>query len=591
MLRYPKKWWVGTSVLLILVLVILGSQWDNPTNHSKNKFATRDSIEVVLKEMDARIAAPEKPLFSTIEGDWNYAKGLGTESLHSFELKRLDFSTTTRLPHRILEPNTALWYKKEIRFEKMVVWAVNADDGCQVFLNDKQVKQYRPGGYFLMPISEKPVTVYIRVLNNAMKGGLRAIHEMEKEDFDNYTAASEDYYCMKKSIQFYLNHARDLKIPIELASTLKGVRNCKALLNVLSDYPVLSPPVVSFAKNLAKVAIRSSADQEALCLYGLDGLHFYDTIKFQPNDGKLSFSFPKFPPDTKVFYRVFQGKTSTGVYSFSTPAAHYQAFSFTAWGDSQGGWEVFKKHVSQEGFASSDFFIGLGDLVDNGSLSYRWDEFTACLEPILQNKPVILVPGNHDYDGYYDDLYPANYHHVNPTHNFIFQTWGNAAFLSLDLNEVFPLGFDKEQQYRFSEVLESKEWEDAQWRFLLCHQPIYAQGWEGYHGEPFLKELLEQLFQQEKIDFFLSGHTHDYERLTRVFGDQTTHFIITGGGGGTVESYGSLSQFPQMDTLVKAHHYCKFKVDYNQISMNVYNQDGKLIETKDFKKPLKGIDK
>ncbi|MCB0664119.1 MAG: hypothetical protein KDC24_15345, partial [Saprospiraceae bacterium] len=89
----------------------------------------------------------------------------------------------------------------------------------------------------------------------------------------------------------------------------------------------------------------------------------------------------------------------------------------------------------------------------------------------------------------------------------------------------------------------------------------------------------------------LSGHTHDYERLEKQYGNQKTHFVITGGGGGGIEPLGSVSDYPQMDTLLKTHHYCRFEIDYNHCRMEVYNQEGTVIDKQDFSKPLRGIDK
>jgi hypothetical protein len=80
------------------------------------------------------------------------------------------------LPHRTDRPNTALWYTREIAWPGDKVLEVSADDGAQVFVDGVQLAANRR--WFALGTAARTDTarsVVIRVLNNAMAGGLRRV--------------------------------------------------------------------------------------------------------------------------------------------------------------------------------------------------------------------------------------------------------------------------------------------------------------------------------------------------------------------------------------------------------------------------------
>ncbi|MCB0572163.1 MAG: metallophosphoesterase, partial [Phaeodactylibacter sp.] len=258
-------------------------------------------------------------------------------------------------------------------------------------------------------------------------------------------------------------------------------------------------------------------------------------------------------------------------------------FTFTAWGDSQGGWRVFREHNRQMAQSHPHFTIGLGDLVDDGVNTWQWRAMLHCLQPLASQSPVYFIPGNHDYDGYYDSLYSANYHRYSAWPNYYSWVYGNAIFLALDPNQNFPLGIDSTQEHWLETVIQSEPWRNARWRFVLLHQPPYAQGWPGYHGDGFIRQLADSLAEPAGIDFVLSGHCHDFERLTKNYGRQQTHFIVLGGAGGSLEPPES-SDAPVMDKVVKDYHYGQFRVGHEKVSFQAIGLDGQLLDDITFEK-------
>ena len=229
-----------------------------------------------------------------------------------------------------------------------------------------------------------------------------------------------------------------------------------------------------------------------------------------------------------------------------------------------------------------DFSIGLGDLVSDGSQAAQWLGFLYAWQPLASQIPVYPVIGNHDYDGYYDDLVPALYRQYIREKTYFSWAHGNSIFVALDPNERFPLGIEGAQHAWFLEQIDSEAWQRATWRFVLLHQPPYSQGWPDYHGDDFIRELIEEYAEPAGIDFVLSGHSHCYERLTKSFGTQQTHFLILGGAGGGLEPPVS-STYPQMDTVIKAHHYGLFDVEAEKVSLRVIGLNGEVLDQVDFR--------
>ncbi len=123
----------------------------------------------------------------------------------------------------------------------------------------------------------------------------------------------------------------------------------------------------------------------------------------------------------------------------------------------------------------------------------------------------------------------------------------------------------------------SDAWREADWRFLMLHQPPYSQGWPGYQGDGFIRALVDTLAEDRRIDVVLSGHSHNYERLTRTYGGQQTHFFVLGGAGGGLEPPES-SPLPEMDRVIKAHHVARFQVTPEQVDVTVLGVDGGVLD-------------
>ena len=417
---------------------------------------------------------------SNITSTWSYVHGDMDETLHHFVIPDFNEAVKVNLPHRLTLPNSVFWYQNKIKIKVESVLKLNADDGAQVWANRERLSHDYEGKFYLKA-SNDSTEIIIRVLNNAVAGGLRSAEIIPKNEYQN-----------KEGEQ-----------------------------NTNSDSNIISSPLMSLEKII------------------------------HPEKEEISFSF---------------------------------------WGDSQGGWKTFSQFAQNMARYDDDFNIGLGDLVADGSRASEWNSLRQAIAPLYKKMPLFFILGNHDYDGYYDDLVPKYYlQHIlgeKSAKTYYDFYVGKAAFIALDPNSNFPLSIDVAQQEWMTKTMQTKKWTDADWRFLLIHQVPYGQGWQGYEGDLFIRSMIDSTAETYKIDFVLSGHIHDYERLTKKYNDHKTTFIISGGAGGGIEPKES-NPFPVMDRVIKQHHSGRMTLQKNKAMMYIYDINGDIIDQLTIQKSTK----
>lgn len=512
-----------------------------------------------------------------LDSGWSFEVGNPKEGLHTTSLKVT--GEKVQLPHRISQPNHPLWYKTEIEIGSPGVLLVNADDGAQVFIDDKRIKSIGDNFFPLDTIGRLVLTV--RVLNNAMFGGLQNVGYATASAYEKFLKSKQYFRERKLLVQKVLQKRDVTESIIKLAEGVATVANdenplpFKELSQQLAKYPFLVGPYLIQRGDTLSIMVLSDSPKPIELMWG-------ETAKTLTNKAISSRTISRFDLDLSkisgdLFYQVNSGQTTTGTISIQRKTG--PAFSFNIWADSQSNWEMFAETIKLMDPENDVFGIGVGDLVGEGCDSLDWVLLWSSLAPVANKMPLNLIPGNHDYDGYYDDLKSENYYkYANSTP---YQSWsyGNAAFIALDPNLEFPIGITKgsgQYDWFFAQLNEEK-WKNATWRFVMLHQPPFSQGWEGYQGDEAIRKLLEPVFEEAKIDFVVSGHTHNYERWSSTYGNQKVTFLIVGGAGGTLEQ-GKLSDAPQMDTVIRKHHLGRFTINGDSIIFKAINHQGITID-------------
>ena len=513
-------------------------------------------------------AWPENML--KLDSGWIF---MGKDSLPGIERVVPEFGKGEKLdlPHRVSFPNHSLWYQKEVSLEKGVLF-IDGDDGVQLWMDGYRIPRASAGEFFDVPAGKNSLLT-IRVINNAMAGGLRKVRWIGERDFLNWKSR--------------IKHSRDSILAVrkvQLLSDSVQKSNLEKLTWVdkkqeLEDFPVLmTDPVLMLGADQTwfvrwvsekggEVRIRIS-DGEKLELKSIDGI----------------FTLPLL--EDSIRFDLFQDKAFQGSFEFVKPEFG-QKVKLALWGDSQGGWSTFHQIARLVREKQVDLSIGAGDLVNNGSEEYAYPRFLQKLS--LMNTAQLPVPGNHDYDGFYEDLDPVllrSYVFRAKEPRFGFQQVGPVGILTLDPNENFPVSIPENSAQRkmLEQVLNSDSWNQSPWKMIVLHQPPYSQGWPGYHGEKSIRDLLDPYFHQGKIDLVVAGHTHDYERLTKEFSGNIVSFLIVGGAGGGLEPDGQDSDFPKMDRIIKKNHVAIAEVDKEGFKLQVFGITGEVLDEITFRK-------
>lgn len=566
------KFFIGLSVLLAIGCCKVAAQGDRVTIRPYHEGWCTDAQDPIVAAFQ-RMQKPEIPGIELNTG-WHWVLGQEGEKLVAIEIPTTG-GKPIQLPHRILQPDRAIWYTQTLDLSEQSYCIISADDGAQLFVNGKQVPRLE-GNIFKLPMMAK-AAVSVRVLNNAMEGGLRSVRMVRESDFLAWRESCNAYERVerlaKKQIllgdettRFYVAEAVARPTP----------KNIEIAESCFKGYPLLVGPWITRHGKQTWISVWAEPEYPVALWMGNDSLPLQEHAVQQGE--VLHFELGDQATE-KFWYRLQSGNVATSVYRVQLSDQTTQPFSF--WADSQSGWHVFGQHLSQQEWQHDAFTVGVGDLVGNGSDRAAWQHFFGLLSTHAAKQPVYLVPGNHDYDGYADELRPLWFQKLVPRRPVNYFSWyaENCGFIALDPNENFPIGVTPgSSQYEWlRKELESDAWHQADWRFIMIHQTLYSQGWAGYQGDKVLRNLLEPLLEKAKVDVVVSGHTHDYERLTRKYGNQWVTYMVLGGAGGPLEPEASSAQ-PVMDKLVKTYHIARVFVDDSQLRWEVRNLEGKMID-------------
>lgn len=265
--------------------------------------------------------------------------------------------------------------------------------------------------------------------------------------------------------------------------------------------------------------------------------------------------------DTKYYYQcVSNGKTSA-VYSFQT--AGDVAFSAAIFGDmglyeSESTVELLKS-------VDVDMYMHVGDVsyADNwlihnlATFGYEkvWNDFLNVIMPFAANKPYMVVAGNHETECHSPFVCLANqklklalgnftaFNHrfqmPSKGSNGVDNLWysfdyGAVHFVVISAETNFPgspddtytgeslRDFGDQPKWLENDLrLAYQNRDNVPFVIVLGHRPVYTI-YSSKEDEPIgqaakLQAWLEPLFEKYKVDMYISGHVHSYERQSPIY--------------------------------------------------------------------------
>jgi hypothetical protein len=179
---------------------------------------------------------------------------------------------------------------------------------------------------------------------------------------------------------------------------------------------------------------------------------------------------------------------------------------------------VVAKHVDD----MDAFFMG-GDLAyaDDGfqpDSGFLWDVYGRQIEPFASRIPFMTCTGNHE-DKYDFMAYKARHRMPNffdagsdESVNYYSFVLGNVLFLALDMEASVVEG---SPQYEWLKQTLKASAQQYPWITVIGHRPVYSSSrsdWDAHSPGCAFAVNLEPLFEEHSVDFYLSGHQHNYER-------------------------------------------------------------------------------
>lgn len=308
-------------------------------------------------------------------------------------------------------------------------------------------------------------------------------------------------------------------------------------------------------------------------------------------------------PGTAYEYRVGAGDKRSDWQSFHTAQGHdFKALIFP---DSQSSdysvWAATAQPAWQRN-QDAQFFINMGDLVDNGQDHYQWNAWFDVVGDMIARIPVVPLLGNHEtYDKDWKVRMPEAYLHLFALPRIDREKYQN-QFYSFDYGDVHfvVLNTQSQELADFEPSLDEDEvaWfkEDMakttkKWKIVLMHKDPLQYGFanrpqpreEGFSPEG---RLWMPLFDQYGVDAILSAHLHTYRDRGHIRNFQRDEsgplYLITGVAGNV--QYPGLWKQHSLDEYVapqpETDNYMTLEATDDSLTFRSFLPDGQLLEEK-----------
>jgi len=308
-------------------------------------------------------------------------------------------------------------------------------------------------------------------------------------------------------------------------------------------------------------------------------------------------------PGTAYEYRVGAGDKRSSWQSFHTAQGHdFKALIFP---DSQSSdysvWAATAQPAWQRN-QDAQFFINMGDLVDNGQDHYQWNAWFDVVGDMIARIPVVPLLGNHEtYDKDWKVRMPKAYLHLFALPRIDREKYQN-QFYSFDYGDVHfvVLNTQSQELADFEPSLDEDEvaWfkEDMakttkKWKIVLMHKDPLQYGFanrpepreEGFSPEG---RLWMPLFDQYGVDAVLSAHLHTYRDRGHIRNFQRDEsgplYLITGVAGNV--QYPGLWKQHSLDEYVapqpETDNYMTLEATDDSLTFRSFLPDGQLLEEK-----------
>ncbi|MBR1646816.1 MAG: metallophosphoesterase family protein [Selenomonadaceae bacterium] len=306
-------------------------------------------------------------------------------------------------------------------------------------------------------------------------------------------------------------------------------------------------------------------------------------------------------PNETCDYRVVDENSVTDWFplkNFSGDKFKALIFPDSQCGNSYETWGNVAK-LAFEKNPDANFFVNVGDLVDNGEDSSQWDDWLSQIEKFSSTIPFAPVPGNHEtYSRQWKVIFPEAYlNYFEPPDNHVENF--SRRFYSFDVGAahfaVLDSQWDELDAFTPNLVDVQKSWlrEDfaatsKPWKIVFVHKDVLQyringrpERREGFSdvGEIFMPE-----FDSLGVDAVFTAHLHTYRnrgRLKNFRPDETGALYILTGLSGNVR-YDGLWINHALDKVTapqpEIDNFLTLEVDEKILSVKCFLSNGELFD-------------
>lgn len=226
-----------------------------------------------------------------------------------------------------------------------------------------------------------------------------------------------------------------------------------------------------------------------------------------------------------VAVKVGDHVTNSGPFAVELPGEAYRFVAYGGLMQQPGSGELWKRQsqliLNQ---ARPDFVVNTGNLMEQESWSFQWDEcFTGPGAELLARVPRLVTPCNRDFTGIFNELFytpaPDGYNH----------SWtkveGPVRFIGLDGNAPWPA--DGQNARWLEEVLAAA---GEKYVIVICGYPAYSSGVNSKYvrgTREQIRDVVMPLLAKHKATLMLSSWDPTYERIEPT-PDKGVTQIVTG---------------------------------------------------------------
>jgi acid phosphatase type 7 len=269
-------------------------------------------------------------------------------------------------------------------------------------------------------------------------------------------------------------------------------------------------------------------------------------------------------PNTLYHYRVKQGATTSGDFTFRTapPSGTTVRWAFLAdFRTNTAIHDAIAERVLK--IDKPAMLLYGGDLCGSSNYdSWKKEFFRPKEMALIGNVPFFNTPGNHE--GWTQNTRAFTQQPGTGTDGYFSFDYGDMHILCVNYQVPYDA---KSPQYAFAkkDLAETKKL----WKIVFTHSPAYCSG--GHGEDKKMKEMTTDIFEPNKVDMVLAGHTHFYQH-NMVNG---IHHMVIGSVGAPLYKPTQASYVVKM-----ASDYCYgvFDMTPAKLTLNVFNDKGTLLE-------------